>query len=83
MQAIVTVLVWGVTVYAVFGLGFAAVFVIRGVEKVDPAAVGATWGFKLLIVPGAAALWPGLLRRWLRGAPPPSEHSPHRDRVAS
>lgn len=65
--------------YAGFGLGFALPFVLRGAARLDPDAVEGTWGFKLLILPGAAALWPYLLVRWLRGGPPPAERSPHRD----
>ena len=30
------------------------------------ASISGTWGFRLLILPGAAALWPLLLLRWLR-----------------
>ena len=42
-------------------------------------ADGATWGFRLLILPGAAALWPVLLSRWLRAGSDAQERSPHRD----
>jgi hypothetical protein len=55
-------------VYLAVGLVFALVFVVRGVERVDPAAHGGTRGFRALIVPGCAALWPLLLARWLRAA---------------
>lgn len=57
-------------VYAGLGLLFAGAFVVRGVEAVDPAAHGARWTFRALIVPGVAALWPLLARRWIaaRGA---------------
>lgn len=65
--------------YLAAGLVFALAFVTAGVQRVDPAARGGTWGFRLLILPGAAALWPLLLARWLRGAPPPEERNAHRD----
>jgi len=52
--------------YAAADLLFAIAFVTKGVVRVDPVASGAGWGFRLLILPGAAALWPLLLRRWLR-----------------
>jgi len=55
-------------VYATFGLLFAVAFVTRGVERVDPSAHGSTLGFRILILPGAAALWPLLLTRWIRSA---------------
>ena len=54
----------------------------RGVERIDPAAKGASRGFRLIIVPGAVALWPLLLRRWISGAPPPAERNAHRAAVA-
>jgi hypothetical protein len=66
-------------VYLGIGLLFAVVFAWRGVGRVDPAAAGGTPGFRVLIVPGAAALWPLLLRRWLAGARrPPEPRDAHR-----
>lgn len=59
-------MVWGIAAYCGVGLAFAAVFALRDAGVMDPAAKSAGWGFRLLIVPGAAALWPLLLRRWLR-----------------
>lgn len=49
--------------YAMFGLAFAVWFSIIGVNRIDSAARTAGIGFRMLIVPGAAALWPWLLRR--------------------
>ena len=66
------------TVYVLAGLVFAVPFVWRGVERVDPAARGATWGFRVVIVPGVVVLWPLLLRRWRAGAHPPEERNAHR-----
>ena len=69
-----------VLLYAVIGLLFAIAFVFAGARRIDPVATGGTWGFRLLILPGAAALWPYLLLRWARGATePPTERSTHRD----
>jgi len=65
--------------YLLAGLAFAPPFVIRGVGRIDPAARGASWGFRLIVVPGVVALWPLLARRWLAGAPPPHERNAHRD----
>jgi hypothetical protein len=31
-----------------------------------------------LILPGIAALWPLFARRWMTGAPEPTEKNPHR-----
>lgn len=67
-------------IYALLGLLFGGVFVLAGVGRLDPAARGAGWGFRLLILPGVAALWPLLLLRWIRGqGEPPTERNPHRD----
>lgn len=55
-----------------FGLGLLFALALtqasprHGLERVDPAAHGAPRGFRLLLVPGCAALWPWLLVRWLR-----------------
>lgn len=65
--------------YAGIGLLFAVAFVIFGAGRMDESAKGASVFFRLLILPGAAALWPVLLRRWLRGQTrPPIEKNPHR-----
>lgn len=64
--------------YAVLGLCFGVVFVTLGVGRVDRAAIGAPWSFRLLIWPGAAALWPLMLRKWIRAvrSVPEGEHTP-------
>jgi hypothetical protein len=61
-------LVWLLSAYAAAGILFAVAFITAGVQRIDPAARGTGAGFRLLILPGAAALWPLLLRRWLEGA---------------
>ena len=74
-----SLVVRAVYVYALVGAVFALVFVIRGVERVDFQARGASVGFRFLIFPGVIAFWPLLLERWLRAAgEPPEERSPHR-----
>ena len=76
-------LVRALELYLVAGAIFAPLFALRGVEKVDPAAHGASWGFRLIILPGAMALWPLLLVRWVRGTPPPAESNAHRRAAGS
>jgi membrane protein implicated in regulation of membrane protease activity len=74
------VLVAGLALYAAAGFAVAVAIAAAGAGRIDPSAKGAGWGFRLLIVPGAVALWPFLLRRWLGGATePPEERNPHRD----
>jgi hypothetical protein len=66
-------------VYAAIGLVFALLFVTRGVSRVDPAAIGGSVGFRILIIPGTVALWPLLMRRQQARTLPPEEHNAHRD----
>jgi hypothetical protein len=65
-----------VAVYAAIGVVFAAAFVTLGVARVDHAARGAPWSFRALIFPGAAALWPVLLRAWVRASRKGSDDAP-------
>ena len=53
-------------------------FVIAGVSVVDPAAAGrgAPWSFRLMILPGAAVLWPIVLVKWVRAARPHRQEHP-------
>ncbi len=55
--------------YVTVGLVIGLAFVIYGVGRVQPGTV--TVGARILLLPGATALWPFVLRRWLksRGAP--------------
>ncbi len=64
--------------YAAVGVLFAVYFAFAGAAKLDPLAKTGTWGFRLLVLPGAAALWPWLLRRVAAGAGQPEERNPHR-----
>lgn len=57
-------LVWVLGGYAGLGVVFALAFVARGMGRVDHAARGAPWSFRLIIFPGVAALWPWMLVRW-------------------
>jgi hypothetical protein len=66
-------------VYLACGFVFAVPFVLIGVKKIDPHAVHASWGFRLLIIPGTTIFWPVLLYRWLSGIhEPPEECTAHR-----
>jgi hypothetical protein len=66
-------------IYLVCGLAFAVPFVLVGAKRIDPHALHGSWGFRLLILPGAVALWPLLLKRWMGGTKePPEECNAHR-----
>ncbi len=53
-------------IYAASGALFGILFVWRGIDRIDATAYGAPWTFRLLILPGAIALWPLLAMRWHR-----------------
>jgi hypothetical protein len=78
-ETLTKIFVYALETYAGLGLIFAALFVWIGVQRLDSEAQGAGIGFRLLILPGVAALWPMFLYRWTRGiAEPPIEKNPHR-----
>jgi hypothetical protein len=63
---VASIIVLLAAVYLGAGILVAVPFALRGVSRIDPAASGAGWGFRLIIIPGAAALWPVILLRWMR-----------------
>jgi hypothetical protein len=65
--------------YLALGSVFAVAFVTHGVDRIDPMARGAGWGFRALILPGSVLFWPLLLVRWAAGSvAPPVETNAHR-----
>jgi len=60
------VLLGAAALYAIAGIVIALAFVTAGLAAVLPAGTPVTIGARILFVPGAAALWPVVLRRWLR-----------------
>ena len=79
MLELAQLLVNSLIIYGALGLVFALCFVTLGVGRIDPSAKGAGVGFRLMILPGAAALWPLLLWRWLREEQtPPVENNAQR-----
>jgi hypothetical protein len=57
------ILLYGLVLYVLLGLITAILFVSFGVTRVLPHPM--TLGARLLVLPGAAALWPYVLARWL------------------
>ncbi|NET38826.1 MAG: hypothetical protein F6K19_43735 [Cyanothece sp. SIO1E1] len=68
--------------YLAAGVVFALPFVVFWVHRVDPSARGGAIGFRLIIIPGVAALWPLFAIRLLRGKSAPTERTAHRLNVA-
>lgn len=56
-------LIHAAQVYGVIGAVIAAVFLIVGIDRIDPAARG-TYTFRPLLVPGLVLLWPVVVARW-------------------
>jgi hypothetical protein len=57
-----------IVIYLVAGLLFSIPFILKGVSKIDEGARGATWGFRLIIIPGTMIFWPLLLKKWMATA---------------
>ncbi len=68
MHPLVAFLLSALALYAAVGVVTAFAFVVFGVTRVQPAPV--SLGARILILPGAAALWPYVLRRWLKARGP-------------
>jgi hypothetical protein len=64
VHPIVAFLVNALAVYAAVGVAIALAFAAFGVTRVQPANM--SLGARILILPGAAALWPYVLIRWLK-----------------
>ena len=78
-ETLAKIFVYALGIYAGLGLIFAVLFVWIGVQSLDSEAQGSGIAFRLLILPGVAAFWPMLLRRWTRRTvEPPVERNPHR-----
>jgi hypothetical protein len=68
MDAIAVILFGAFVVYVAVGLLTAIAFVTSGVTRVQAAPV--TIGARILLLPGATALWPLVLLRWLASRRP-------------
>lgn len=68
MDVLTTILAAALVVYVIAGLVAGAAFVLFGVTTVQSAPV--TVGARILLLPGATALWPLVLSRWLKSRQP-------------
>ncbi len=77
---IAQIITWLLGLYVAVGIVFALFFVTMGAGRMDASVQQSTRGFRVMIVPGAIALWPLLAWRWLRGEQhPPMEKNAHRE----
>ncbi len=65
--ALATALASALGFYLVLGMLYGLYFVTSGAARMLPAAKGAGFGFRLMILPGAMLLWPILLVRLIKG----------------
>lgn len=72
MLALTEALLMVLGAYLAIGICFAVAFATWGAPAIDPAGKGMPVSARLMILPGAAALWPLLLVRWLSRQLPPS-----------
>jgi len=56
---------YGLATYAAVGVCTALAFVTAGIDRVMAQPTSFTLPSRLLLLPGAAALWPYVLVRWL------------------
>jgi hypothetical protein len=56
----------GLALYAGVGVAIGIAFAASGVTRVLPEPMPVTIGARILLFPGAAALWPYALMRWLK-----------------
>jgi hypothetical protein len=61
-----TLFLTALAIYGAVGLCAAAAFVLFGITRVLPHKMTFTPMARLFLFPGAAALWPYVLLRWLR-----------------
>lgn len=55
-----------IELYAAVGAVTALAFVTFGISRVLPAGTPVTPGARVLLIPGAALLWPYVLLRWAK-----------------
>ena len=66
MMGLASILLYGLVVYVGVGVVTALAFVCLGISRVLAHPASVTIGARILFIPGAFALWPYILVRWLR-----------------
>jgi hypothetical protein len=67
-RAIAMIVLTILALYAAAGVAIGIAFVAFGVTRVLPEPMPVTIGARVLLFPGAAALWPYVLMRWLKSS---------------
>ncbi|MFK7790570.1 MAG: hypothetical protein AB8C95_13895 [Phycisphaeraceae bacterium] len=57
-----------VGLYVAVGLMVGVAFVLRGVNRADPAAGQSPFVFRVMILPGCVGLWPVVLLKWIHAS---------------
>jgi hypothetical protein len=72
----IVIMLWLIAAYGLCGILFAIPFAALGAGRIDAAARHSGLPFRLVIIPGAAALWPFLLLKWVRASrSTPGDHA--------
>jgi hypothetical protein len=69
--------------YILAGVGFALLFLPRGIARVDHRIAASPKTVRLLLLPGIVAFWPLFAWRRLAGAAAPTERNAHRMRAGA
>lgn len=67
-----------ISLYCLIGVVAAPIVSFGYIQRLDPATMSSSLGFKLTILPGIALLWPVVISRLLRGAAIPEEKTAHK-----
>jgi hypothetical protein len=60
------ILLYGLAAYGAVGVVAALAFVTFGVTRLLPHPAPVSVGARILLIPGATALWPYVMLRWLK-----------------
>ena len=64
MTILITIILSLLGLYFAIGFVFGFFFIFKGLPIVDPDAADASWGLRLLLLPGSIAFWFVLWRKW-------------------
>ncbi|MBX3390871.1 MAG: hypothetical protein KF691_15590 [Phycisphaeraceae bacterium] len=73
-ESVATIILILAAAYAGIGIAIGGWFVFAGIARIDQATAHVSLGFRLIIWPGAAALWPWVLVKFANARPRGGEH---------